>query len=134
MSRPRPNAATVLAKTVPFLTMANGFGAKLCRMTVLHCALVLAKMVVSVQQNAERISFGKRISFWLMSDHWFGRRPCSVRAVREILFNLVAVLATELPFSAWQKNYLFIHGKRFLAKVVSADCASRSNSTVLLVL
>ena len=43
MSRPRPSAATVLVKTIPFLTMANGVGAKLCRMTVLHCALVLAK-------------------------------------------------------------------------------------------
>ena len=118
MSRPRSSAATVLAKIVPtmangdrlgenctFLSMANGIGAKLCRTTMLHCALVLAKTVVSVRQNAEKISFGKRISFWLKSDHWFGRRPCSVRAVRETLFSLVAVLAKELPFSVWQKNY-----------------------------
>ena len=130
----RPSAATVLVKTIPFLTMANGVGAKLCRMTVLHCALVLAKMFVSVLQNAERSSFGKRITFWLKNDHCFGRRPCSVRAVRETLFSSVAVLAKELPFSAWQKNYRFYPWQTNLAKVVSADCASRSNITVLLVL
>ena len=50
------------AETVPFLSMANGSGTKLGRMTVLHCALVFAKMFVSVLQNAERSSFGKRIS------------------------------------------------------------------------
>ena len=95
MSRSRSSAATVLAKTVlvPFLTMAdgdrlgencmflsmaNGIGAKLCRTTMLHCALVLAKTVVSVRQNAEKISFGKRIPVSLKSDRWFFGKHFSI--------------------------------------------------------
>ena len=107
----RPSAATVLAKTVPFLfvangnrfgenyvflSMANGIGAKLCRTTMLHCALVLAKTVVSVRQHAEKISFGKRRPVSLKNDRWFGRSSCSVRAVLETLFRLVTILAKKI--------------------------------------
>ena len=40
----------------------------------------------------------------------------------------------KLRFSAWQIRYRFIHGKRFLARVVSADCGSPYSNTILLVL